>query len=115
MPGNDNNPSLQDAGTSAGAEGNNLPPAQGVQQHGEGVPDPTLQGVANLQTVYNINGGSTPAGERGDARNGAESDRKVQNGGNRRSSVQNPQYPFAPISNRRMSGNKDKHLLKYLL
>ena len=49
MPGNENNPSLQDAGTSAGAERNSLPPpAQGVQQPGERVPYPTLQAVANL-------------------------------------------------------------------
>ena len=52
MPGNENNPSLQDAGTSAGAERNSLPPpAQGVQQPGERVPYPTLQAVANLHII----------------------------------------------------------------
>ena len=51
MPGNENNPSLQDAGTSDGVQGNNLPPAQGVQQPGERVPDLTLQAVANLHII----------------------------------------------------------------
>ena len=97
MTGNNNNPNLQDAEPPLERKEIIFPPAQGVQQPGEGVPDPTLQAVANLQTVYNTNGGSTTAGERGDARNGAESDRKVQNGGNRRCSVQNP--PVSLCSN----------------
>ena len=94
MPGDENNPPLQPAGTSAGMGVNNPNPAPGVQQGGEGVPDPTLQAVANLQTAYNPNGG--PAIERGNVRDGVESGRRSQTGGSRRSSGQNPPNPPAP-------------------
>jgi len=94
MPGDENNPPFQPAGTSAGMGVNNPNPAPGVQQGGEGVPDPTLQAVANLQTVYNPNGG--PAIERGNVRDGVESGRRSQTGGSRRSSGQNPPNPPAP-------------------
>jgi len=112
MPGNENNPSLQDAGTSAGAGGNNLPPSS--RSTAAWRESPISHSTGSSKPPYNTNGGPATAGERGDARNGAESDRKVQNGGKRRSSVQRTQNPFAPISSNRMSGNKDKHLLKYL-
>ena len=94
MPGDESNPPLQPAGTSAGMGVNNPNPAPGVQQGGEGVPDPTLQAVANLQTAYNSNGG--PAIERGNVRDGVESSRRSQTGGSRRSSGQNPPNPPAP-------------------
>ena len=94
MPGDENNPPLQPAGTSAGMGVNNPNPAPGVQQGGEGVPDPTLQAVANLQTAYNPNGG--PAIERGNVRDGVESGRRSQTGGSRRSSGPNPPNPPAP-------------------
>ena len=94
MPGDENNPHLQPAGTSAGMGVNNPNPAPGVQQGGEEVPDPTLQAVANLQTAYNSNGG--PAIERGNVRDGVESSRRSQTGGSRRTSGQNPPNPPAP-------------------
>ena len=97
MPGDENNPNLQPAGASAGTGENNIPPAPGAQQTGEGVPDPTLQAVANLQTVYNPHGG--PPVERGNKRNGADNGRRIQNGGSRCSSGQNPQNPPAPPLN----------------
>ena len=96
MPGGENNPNLQPARASAGTGENNIPPAPGAQHTGEVVPDPTLQAVANLQAVYNPNGG--PAVER-NTRNGADNGRRVQNGGIRRSSSQNPQNPPAPPLN----------------
>ena len=88
MPGNENNPNLQPAGASAGTGENAIPPPPGVQQTGGGVLDPTLQAVVNLQTVYNANEG--PSAERGNGRSGAEYEQRVQNGGSRRSSGQNP-------------------------
>ena len=94
MPGDENNPHLQPAGTSAEMGVNNPHPAPGVQQGGGGVPDPTLQAVVNLQTAYNSNGG--PAIERGNVRDGAESGRRSQTGGSRRSFGQNPPDPPAP-------------------
>ena len=97
MPWDENNPNLQPAGASAGTGGNVIPPAQGVQQTGGGVPDPTLQAVVNLQLVYNPNGG--PPAERGNGRGGAEYERRIQNGGSRRSSGQNPQDLPAPPPN----------------
>ncbi len=54
MPGEENNPNLQPAGTSAGAGENVTPPVAGVQQVGVGVPDPTLQAIGDLQTAYNV-------------------------------------------------------------
>ena len=69
----------------------------GVQQTGGGVPDPTLQAVANLQMVYNVNGG--PPAERGNVRSGAEYERRIQNGGSRGSSGQNPRNSPAPPLN----------------
>ena len=57
MPGDENNPNLQPAGASAGTGENVIPPASGVQQTGGLVPDPILQAVVNLQTVYNAIGG----------------------------------------------------------
>ena len=88
MPGDENNPNLQPAGASAGTGENAIPPAPGVQQTGGGVLDPTLRAVVNLQLVYNANG--RPPAERGNGRSGAEYERRVQNGGSRRSSGQNP-------------------------
>ena len=94
MPGDENNLHLQPPGAAAGMGVNNPHPAPGVQQGGGGVPDPTLQAVANLQMAYNPNGG--PAIERGNVRDGAESGRRSQTGGSRRSSGQNPLNPPAP-------------------
>ena len=94
MPGEENNPNLQPAGTSAGAGENVTPPVAGVQQVGVGVPDPTLQAIGDLQTAYNANGG--PPAERVGGRNGAENERRVQNGGSRRTSGQNPRDLPAP-------------------
>ena len=94
MPGDENNPNLQPAGASAGTGENVIPPAPGVQQTGGGVLDPTLRAVVNLQTVYNVNGG--PPAERGNGRSGAEYERRVHNGGSRRSTGQNPQDLPAP-------------------
>ena len=42
MPGDENNPNLQPAGTSAGAGENVTPSVAGVQQAEGGVPNPTL-------------------------------------------------------------------------
>ena len=97
MPGDENDPNLQPAGTSDGTGENAIPSAPGVQQTGGGVLDPTLRAVVNLQTVYNVNGG--PPAERGNGRSGAENERRVQNGGSRRSSGQNPQDSPAPPPN----------------
>ena len=97
MPGDENNPNLQPAGASAGTGENAIPPAPGVQQTGGGVLDPTLWALVNLQNVYNVNGG--PPAERGNGRSGAEYERRVQNGGSRRSSGQNPQNLPAPPPN----------------
>ena len=88
MPGDENNPNLQPAGASAGTGKNAIPPVPGVQQTGGGVLDPTRWALVNLQNVYNVNGG--PPAERGNGRSGAEYERRVQNGGSRRSSGQNP-------------------------
>ena len=71
MSGDENNQHLQPTGAAAGMGVNNPHPAPGVHQGGGGVPDPTLQAVANLQTAYNPNGG--PAMERGNMRDEAES------------------------------------------
>ena len=94
MPGDENNPNLQLAGTSAGTGENGIPPVAGALQAGGGVPNPTLQAIGNLQTAYNANGG--PPAERGGGRGGAEHERRVQNGGSRRTSGQNPQDLPAP-------------------
>ena len=94
MPGDENNLNLLPAGASA-RTGENVPPlAPGVRQAGGGVLDPTLQAIGNLQTAYNANGG--PPAERGSERGGAEQEWRVQNGGNRRASCQNPQDLPAP-------------------
>ena len=50
MPGDENNPNLQPAGTSAGAGENVTPPVAGVQQAEGVVPNPTLQAIGSLQT-----------------------------------------------------------------
>jgi hypothetical protein len=97
MPGDENNPNLQPAGASAGTGENAIPSASGVQQAGGEVPNPTLQAIGNLQTAYNANGG--PPAERGNGRGGAEHERRVQNGGSRRASGQNPQDLPAPPPN----------------
>ena len=97
MPGEENNPNLLPAGTSAGAGENVTPSVAGVQQAGVGVPDPTLQAIGDLQTAYNANGG--PPAERVGGRNGAENERRVQNGGSRRTSGQNPRDLPAPPPN----------------
>jgi len=97
MPGDENNPNLQLAGASTGTGENTIPPVPGLQQTGEVVPDPTLRAVVNLQTVYNPNGGSPV--ERENVRNGADNEQRIQNGGSRRSSGQNPQNPPAPPPN----------------
>ena len=73
MPGDENNPNLQPAGASAGTGENVIPPVSGIQQAGGEVPDPTLQAIGNLQTVYNTKGG--PPAERGSGRGGAEHER----------------------------------------
>ena len=97
MPGDENNPNLQTAGASAGAGENVTPPVAGVQQAEGVVPNPTLQAIGSLQTAYNANGG--PPAERGGGRGGAEHERRVQNGGSRRTSGQNPQDLPAPPPN----------------
>ena len=97
MPGDENNPNLQPAGPSAGTGENVIPSASGVQQVGGEFPNPTLQAIGNLQTAYNANGG--PPAERGNGRGGAEHERRVQNGGSRRASGQNPQDLPAPPPN----------------
>ena len=97
MPGDENDPNLQPAGTSDGTGENAIPSAPGVQQTGGGVLDPTLRAVGNLQTVYNAIGG--PPAERGNGRSGAEYEQRVQNGGSRGSSGQNPQDLPAPPPN----------------
>ena len=95
MPGDENDPNLQPTGTSAGAGENVIPPIAGVQQAEGGVPNPTLQAIGSLQTAYNANGG--PPAERGGGRGGAEHERRIQNGGSRRTSGQNPQdLPVPP-------------------
>ena len=97
MPGEENNPNLQPAGTSAGAGENIIPLVAGIQQTGGEVPDPTLIAIGNLQTAYNANGG--PPAERGSGRGGAEHERRVQDGGSRRASGQNLQDLLAPPPN----------------
>ena len=87
MPGDENNPNLKPAGASSGTRENVIPPVAGIQQAGGEVPDPTLLAISNLQTVYDTNGG--PPAERGSGRGGAEHERRVQNGGSRRTSGQN--------------------------
>ena len=105
MPGDEINPNLQPAGVSAGAGGNVIPSVAGIPQAEGGVPDPTLQAIGNLQTAYNANGG--PPAERGGGRNGAEHERRVQNGGSRRASGQNPQDLPAPPPNPAQSDPPD--------
>ena len=95
MPGDEINPNPQPAGASAGAGENVIPSVAGVQQAEGGVPNPTLQAIGSLQTAYNANGG--PPAERGGGRGGAEHERRIQNGGSRRTSGQNPQdLPVPP-------------------
>ena len=89
MPGDENNPNLQPAGVSTGTGENVIPSASGVHQAEGEAPNPTLQAIGNLQTAYNANGG--PPAERGNGRGGAEHEQRVQNGGSRRASGQNPQ------------------------
>jgi len=54
---------------------------------------PISHSTGSSKPPYNTNGGPATAGERGDARNGAESDRKVQNGATDVPQFREPRIP----------------------
>ena len=112
----DNNEiNLQGVRVSAGAERNDVQPALEIQTPRDQVPeagtrgislgpdqnelDHTIQAVQNLQTAYNRNRGPAQAGEETNVHAGAEGNRRIQNGSDRRQLQQSPCVPPAPAPN----------------